>query len=39
MTVDPQEGHSGECRALFSFLKAIMDLILKIERVRREGLR
>ncbi len=37
MTVDPLEGYSGECRALFLCPKAMMNLILKIEKVGREG--
>ena len=39
MTVNPSEGYSGECRALFLCPKAMMNLVLEIERIGREGRR
>ena len=30
MTVDPSEGYSGKCRALFLCPKAMMNLVLEI---------
>ena len=39
MTVNPLEGYSGECRAFFLCIKAMMNLVLEIERIGREGRR